>query len=73
MIYKVADPVADYNEYVEDCEAYASKFPKCSKCGEHIFPDEYYFVFDEKVYCADCAVRDDINEEEEAEKLYVGT
>lgn len=67
MIYKALDPVADYNEYVEDCEAYASKFPKCSCCKDPINVDRLHYKWNDQFFCEICFNWKDVPEDEEDE------
>lgn len=54
MIYKVADPVADYNAYDADCQAAIERMPRCVRCENPINVDDVYYRFNGELFCKYC-------------------
>lgn len=47
------DPLADFDAYDRECQAWLDRQPKCKRCKEPI-QDESYFYIDFENVCSDC-------------------
>ena len=47
------DPVADYEAYDRENQAWLEKHPVCDMCGEHI-TDEHFFLINGEKVCEEC-------------------
>ena len=47
FLFRTDNPIADFNRYDAECEAWLKSRPECSHCGHHIQEDLAYHVNDE--------------------------
>lgn len=52
MLYS-DDPIADFDRWDKEQNAWLKKLPKCDYCDEHI-QDEFYYEINDDIICRDC-------------------
>lgn len=48
------NPLTDFDNWDREQEKQLARLPRCSECGNSIYPDEFLFDFNGEVICEKC-------------------